>query len=155
MKAALWYQREFVDDKDSFIIDGIKQIADNTIEQNEAFSQITTAREWPSSKLLSVLIKKYPQASKKLLVFFKEHKVMIQSHFVDKDDVGRLIPYMFLSNNETEALAQLKDYAKLAGRTINDSDLKVIEELLRFRKNKTTYTISIIIILILLILVIK
>lgn len=155
MNSVLWYQRSSVSSDDYFIIDGIKQIAENTPEQNDAFSQIINAREWLSAKLLSVFLKKYPQASKKLQVFFKDHKVMIQSHFVDKDDVGRLITYMFLSNNETMALNQLKEYAKLAGRSLNDSDIKVIEQLLRFHKNKTAYVVSIIIIIIILLLLFK
>ena len=156
MNTVLWHQRSAVNSDDIFIIDGLKQIAENSTEQVEAFSQLIKAREWPTPKLLSLFMKMQPQVSRQLQVFNgKEHRMMIQSHFVDKDDAGRLIPYMFLSNNDQEAIALLKEYAQQAGRTLNESDIKVVEQLLRFQKNKNTYVVSVIIILLVLILLFK
>ena len=56
MNTVLWHQRSAVNSDDIFIIDGLKQIAENSTEQVEAFSQLIKAREWPTPKVLSLFM---------------------------------------------------------------------------------------------------
>ena len=149
MNSALWYQRSNINGRDGFVIDGIRQDAENTSQQNEAISIIVNARQWKSSTYLPFLLKQTPKASKQLEIYLGEnHSVMIQSHFTNRDDKGRLIPYMFYCHNDKNAVKVLRSFSEMAHLSINDNDGIIIEKVLLSRRRKPLYiTLGVILVL--------
>ena len=71
---------------------------------------------------------------------------MVQSHFINRDEKGRLIPYMFYSKNITTASSDLCEYAQIAGLKPNDDDLIIVNNVFKLHNNRTVIYVGVAII---------
>lgn len=67
---------------------------------------------------------------------------MVQSHFINRDEKGRLITYMFYTKKVDSILSDLKEYAQKAGLKPNEDDLIIVKEVLGLRKNRAVIYIG-------------
>ncbi len=140
MKTVLWAQSEDSLIKDTFVIDGIVSQESSTPEEVYAFHELTVA----SNRLLLS-----PVASKNLSekmglssqanCAIKDSSYYIQGCFVEKDNIGRPMPYRFLTKeceSFEEAVKRLEDYSTIINRQCKKDDLDILKDLLDRHKSK-------------------
>lgn len=144
MKTVFWHQRLRRDEADVFIIDGNFRQGLNETEIEQAFSILLDGRKWPHAKQpLSFLKRLCPDSSAEIEIYYEgDENAMVQSHSMDKDDAGRLIPYMFYTDNASDLPAQLERNAELAGLSLNPADLKLLRRARRVYSSRALMTIS-------------
>lgn len=138
MNQVFWHQNANRNKPDVFIIDGALREELNVKEQDNAFSLMRKARSWPSGKqVVSLLRNIYPEASSQLAIYYNgNNEVYLQSDLLDRDDVGRRIPFMLYTDKSEELTEQLMNCAQVAGVEVNREDLRLIEKALWLHKNK-------------------
>lgn len=143
MNYLLWYQNKYLTSPDGFIIDGIQQDVVNNKEQESFFSLLRKAEKWREALTLPIFKQRFPDSSKQLQVRFGEdNSVLVQSHFITRDEQGRLIPYEFYTNDSSCLIEQLKSATKESGYEINSADIQLINKVLGLRRNKKTFLIG-------------
>ena len=143
METVLWYQNAEIDKPDGFVIDGEHQFNEDTHIQQEAFTTLINGRKWPKARSLSIMKRRHPNASDQLEIYINQSgELMVQSHFINRDEKGRLITYMFYTKNVDSILSDLKEYAQKAGLKPNEDDLIIVKEVLGLRKNRAVIYIG-------------
>ena len=138
MKYLLWYQNKDLTSPDGFIIDGIQQDVVNNKEQESLFALLRKAEKWREALTLRFLKQRFPDSSKQLEIRFGEdNSVLVQSHFITRDELGRLIPYEFYTNDSSSLIEELKSAVQQSGYDINSLDIQLINKVLElYRKRK-------------------
>ena len=137
MESILWYQKSEIVQQDGFVIDGKHQYTTDSDVHQAAFSTLRNARKWPSAKYISLWKNIYPGASSQISIYFgREGEIMIQSHFKDRDEIGRLIPYMFYSKDGDTAREKLTEYGQIVGLEPNENDLIILEKSFNLHRNR-------------------
>ena len=119
---------------DGLIVDGETQLPLKVKDQ--AMSLLRRAHDWHKANI-SLLRRQYPKSSGQLAIRIGPgRKMMVQSHFISRDEKNRLIPYACYVADLTDLYECLKSSSKVAGYVLNEDDLKLIESYLKWRKNK-------------------
>ena len=143
METVLWYQNAEINKPDGFVIDGEHQFNEDTSAQQKAFTTLINGRRWPTAQFLSILKKCHPNASVQLQIHISQSgELMVQSHFINRDEKGRLIPYMFYTKKVDSISSDFKEYAQKAGMKPNETDLIIVKEVIELRKNRAVIYIG-------------
>ncbi len=134
MKTILWHQSPITGGKDTFIIDGIKREYSGTQNQDAAFNLLTDTDKYRKLNIRQCG-SEVGTVSSDFHVFYNTAtgETIVRSHFVDVDEIGRKIPYMFYSNQVESSLDLvnvLRNNAKLAGKKIKDGEAESIQQTL-------------------------
>lgn len=132
MKTILWAQNEDAMIKDTFIINDIITASSNTPEEMNAFSELTQAsnslRLTPKVRRMLNELKGFSEQAN----FSIENNICyLQGCFEEKDNVGRNMPYMFLTtdcNTFDDAVIRLKRASSLIGRSCIEGDLDLMSK---------------------------
>ncbi|MBD5257489.1 MAG: hypothetical protein HDS52_02210 [Barnesiella sp.] len=130
MKTILWAQNEDAMIKDTFVINDIITSSSDTPEEMNAFSDLTQAsnslRLTPKVRRMLNELKGFSEQANFSIV---NNTYYIQGCFEEKDNVGRNMPYMFLTNDcctFDDAVLKLKQASSLIGRSCIDKDLDLM-----------------------------
>lgn len=150
MNAILWYQDSFEKQRGMMIIDGEKKMYDNSPLHNAAFDKLLSSRKW----------QKCQSVDSSLLIYFNSStkEIFVQSHFIDRDALGRKLAFMFYLkefHSADEVCEELANNALIAEKIVCETDMDTIKKevgSLKHKKNTFFYVIigiiSLIIILI-------
>lgn len=128
MKTILWSQNEEVQIPDTFVING--KINESNDSMDFAFSELNKANSnlAISPKTRKRLHEKFG-TSEQLNFSINRNRYYIQGTFLETDNRGRNMPYMFLANDCNSidlAIDLLQQNAILVNRHCKDIDLKFI-----------------------------
>lgn len=150
MNTILWYQESFEKQKGTMIIDGEKKMYDNSPLHNAAFDKLLSSRKW----------QKCQSVDSSLLICFNSStkEIFVQSHFIDRDALGRKLAFMFYLkefHSAEEVCEELANNALIAEKTVCETDMDTIKkEIVSLKQKKNIFycviigIISLIIILI-------
>ena len=123
MKTILWAQNEDAMIKDTFVINNIITASSDTPAEMNAFSDLTPKVR----RMLNELNGFSEQANFSI----ENNTYYIQGCFEEKDNVGRNMPYMFLTTDCAtfyDAVLRLKQASSLIGRNCIEKDLDLISK---------------------------
>lgn len=161
MNTILWYQGEFGSQKGILVIDGKRCACDDVVQYNEAFDKLMQGRTWPESQPENIIGSLKSDKGTQTTIRFNSSagEIFIQSHFVNCDEQGRKIAFMFYQksfNSGEDVCNSLTETAIAAGMTVSEANLSRINlaATLHLKKNKycimATVGIAILILLIIL-----
>ena len=144
MNQIFLHQNSNRNEPDVFIIDGALREELSVKEREMAFSIMHKARTWPSNKqVVSLLRLLYPEASSQLEIYYNgKNEVYLQSDLLDRDDVGRRIPFMFYTDKPADLIKELTNCAQIAGVKVNQNDLRLYEKALWVHNNKNVLLVG-------------
>lgn len=155
----LWAQNATPLQPATYVINGEITQSRQTSEQQRYFQEITDA-----SQNLRILPKehekvrrKFPRITDNCNYNITREYVYLQSNFEETDEIGRRMPFMFLTRETSDfakAVEILKAYAARIGRTVSDEDIKFLEYEIAKKKRSRLFFSAISIIVITLIVVI-
>ena len=160
MNTILWYQGEFRSQKGILVIDGKRCTSDDAARYDEAFDKLMQGRAWPESKLERLIRYSKSDAGEQVVIRFNPATggLFIQSHFVNRDEQGRRIAFMFYLkafNSVDEVRHALLEAANVAGKTVSDADMdKIVQMVAVYLKKNKYYLMAAVVIVILIVLII-
>ncbi len=132
MKTILWAQNEDAMIKDTFVINNIITASSDTPAEMNAFSDLTQATN--SLRLtpkVRRMLNELNGFSEQANFSIENNTYYIQGCFEEKDNVGRNMPYMFLTTDCAtfyDAVLRLKQASSLIGRNCIEKDLDLISK---------------------------
>lgn len=162
----MWVQNESANSKDTFIINGNVSQYEGNSEQDKIFGRMQKMRELARRKMRFGF--HFKNFCKDILIYKDEHsekiisdgfqcyqfqdgenkRTLILSCHTNKDENGRNMPFIFLSNtlDINKVCEKLKEYSSLIGRDCNDNEIEMLKEIVK--KNDSKFLIVLITILI-------
>ena len=139
LKTILWTQNEDATIPPTYVINGNVSQYSSTEEQNEAYRFLNEFNgHFISQKYISkeLFHSKSPESFK--CFFNKKKGIVLMSLFLEKDKLGRRMPYMFFSetNKLKEAINGLKNNATLISRTCDNDELDSFFDLVKEEHDK-------------------
>lgn len=157
MKSVLWMQNESTEIQPTTLIDGI--ICTDKDKAQEAFSLLNFVNQDLSmspeqrEKLYNKFKNKnYTQQANFTILQSPYSGVYLQGAYLDRDVVGRQMPYMFYDSTTAsieEAISNLKMISETCGRHVNDFELDVFRKLIK-KKSGIYFKIAVMVILVIL-----
>ena len=157
MNAILLHQKATVDGFDTVVIDGNVCEYNGADDQVEATKKLNDLEEKKDCSFLKFLVPGSSDALK-VLIGKKSKEVWISSHFAEKDDKGRFVPFSFWMDSFStagEVKMRLEEYASLVKMRLNPSDSLAVEKCISLypKVKYCLYALLALIILILLIII--
>ncbi|MBO4588905.1 MAG: hypothetical protein J5711_08450 [Bacteroidales bacterium] len=157
MNAILSHQKASVDGFDTVVIDGNVGEYNGTNDQVEAMKKLNDPEEKRDCSFLKFLVPGSSDALK-VLTGKKSKGVWVSSHFAEKDDKGRFVPFSFWMDSFStagEVRMKLEEYARLVKMRLNPSDGLAVEKCISaYPKVKFgLYALLVLLLLILLIII--
>ena len=145
MKRILYTQNTSSVQPNTIVIDDNVYSEFQTDEQIEAFRFICEKDERESDELKKInkLKRKGKIKSMNFKFFTDSSEIFVKGCFVEKDDVGRSMPYMFWMNTDSieEFSKSLNEITAKLGRTCQDDILEINELLFKNINKKIIYTL--------------
>lgn len=149
----MWIQNETPDKKNTYIIDGVVSTFSATKDQEDAMEILVKAHDWKRmyESQINGLIKK-KKISSSFVWYQGRNGIMIKSCHQERDEVNRLMSFMFYTTSIDidEAISKLKDYSMKVGRTCFENDLQAASIIKKKQKIKVGFFISLLLILLIL-----
>ena len=119
--------------QDILLIDGLKSEYSGSSEQKEAMAYLNSSRYGNNYSFMKNFVSGC-SSSLSIRVGNDGEGVLVESHFISKDDSGRKIPYWFWMRNIASPAAvkwTIEDAAKQLGMQVNPSDTEAVSMALR------------------------
>lgn len=146
MNTVFWHQSRNVSDSDVLIIDDHKTFYSGKEQENAALDHINK------------MLRQKPLYTDGNVSIFSDYKdfILIKSHLRDLDELGRLIPYLFLAKTN-DIINKLRDYSLQYGYNIRNEDYDALHKgIYVFRKCRIgKYIILLVIIVLIIWMIIK
>lgn len=117
MNTVFWHQSKNVSDSDVLIIDDHKTLYSGKEQENATLDYINK------------MLRQKPLYTDGNVSIFSDCKdfILIKSHLRNLDELGRLIPYLFLAKNN-DIINKLRDYSVQYGYNIRNEDYDALHK---------------------------
>lgn len=134
METILSHQKTERNGFDVVVIDSVVKEYNGNEEQRAAMKILNSSEKKWNYSIVKFLTSGHTY-SLSIQVGRKTGEIWISSHFLTKDDGGRLVPFTFWMrsfNNTREVIEKMKENARMVNMQLNPSDLVAIEKCLNY-----------------------